>query len=39
MSMLDESMDMPEWVEDKVATCSDRISSVFHYLEYKMNKE
>lgn len=39
MSLLDESMDMPEWVEDKLATCSDRISSVFHYLEYKMTKE
>ena len=38
MTMLDESMDLPEWTEDKLATCADRMSSVFHYLEYKIGK-
>ena len=38
MAMLNESMDLPEWTEDKLATCADRMSSVFHYLEYKMGK-
>lgn len=38
VAMLDESMDLPEWTEDKLATCADRMSSVYHYLEYKMGK-
>lgn len=37
--MLEGNADLPEWAKEKVIIASDRISSVFHYLDYQARKE
>jgi hypothetical protein len=37
--MLEGNAELPEWAKEKVIIASDRISSVFHYLEYQIKKE
>ena len=35
-NMIDDDMDLPEWVESKLTKASDYLGSVKHYLEYEM---
>ena len=37
--MLEGNTELPEWAKEKVIIASDRISSVFHYLDYQIRKE
>ncbi len=34
--MLDDNIQLPSWVQTKIAKASDYMSSVFHYLDYEM---
>jgi|TARA_B100000073_G_scaffold337853_1_gene334272 hypothetical protein len=36
--MIDDDMDLPEWVESKLTKASDYLGSVKHYLEYEMKR-
>ena len=37
-NMIDDDMDLPEWVESKLTKASDYLGSVKHYLEYEMKR-
>jgi len=36
--MLEDGDDLPEWVESKIATARDRISSAVDYMDYRINR-
>ena len=35
---LEDGDDLPEWVQDKITTSEDRISSAFNYIDYKLSR-
>tara|TARA_B100000214_G_C23554976_1_gene440163 strand:- start:138 stop:524 length:387 start_codon:yes stop_codon:yes gene_type:complete len=35
---LQDGDDLPEWVQDKITTSEDRISSAFDYIDYKLSR-
>jgi hypothetical protein len=35
---LQDEDDLPEWVQDKITTAADRMSSVYHYIDYKLHR-
>lgn len=37
--MLEDDDDLPEWVESKITTARDRISSAVDYIDYRMNSQ
>jgi hypothetical protein len=37
--MLEDDDDLPEWVESKITTARDRISSAVDYIDYRMNNQ
>ena len=37
--MIRESDDLPEWVESKITKASDYLGSVYHYLDYEINRK
>ena len=35
---LEDGDDLPEWVQDKITTAEDRLTSAFEYIDYKLNR-
>ena len=35
---LEDGDDLPEWVQDKITTSEDRMSSAFKYIDYKLSR-